>query len=193
MRKPVDFAAGEDRILSTSRLILRKLTRDDLDFVAELRGDAEVMRYYPKVLTREESLEVIERQLQRYADDGHGVWLASEKESNAPRGLVGVAKQFVEGETLIEVGYMIHRAFWKQGLASEAARACYHWAFEHLETDVVCSLIRPENVPSQGVARKLGLVPRSQLVMHYGFPHHVFEVSREQWRDSGLEADHSAS
>ena len=40
-------------ILETPRLTLRELTSDDLNFMAEMLADAEVMRYYPKRLTRE--------------------------------------------------------------------------------------------------------------------------------------------
>ena len=36
------------QILETSRLILREMSPDDLDFVAAMLADAEVMRYYPK-------------------------------------------------------------------------------------------------------------------------------------------------
>jgi RimJ/RimL family protein N-acetyltransferase len=40
-------------VLETSRLRLRELVPEDLGFMAEMLADAEVMRYYPKRLTRE--------------------------------------------------------------------------------------------------------------------------------------------
>ncbi|WP_437230475.1 GNAT family N-acetyltransferase [Planctomicrobium sp. SH661] len=169
-------------ILSTPRLTLRELTADDLDYVAQLRGDPEVMRFYPKVLDRAESLALIERMQKRYAEDGFGLWLVSDRETQEPRGLVGVVRQHVEGADVIEVGYMIDRHYWRQGLASEAASACFDWAFQNLEVDSVCSLIRPVNLPSQGVARKLGLTPLPDLVQHFDLPHHVFRISRSDWQ-----------
>lgn len=42
-------------ILETPRLLLREMTLDDLDFVATMLADPEVMRYYPRCCTREES------------------------------------------------------------------------------------------------------------------------------------------
>lgn len=56
---------------TTPRLTLRELARDDLDFVAGMLGDPQVMRYYPKVLTQLEAEGWIERQLERCRRDGH--------------------------------------------------------------------------------------------------------------------------
>jgi RimJ/RimL family protein N-acetyltransferase len=39
----------------------------------------------------------------------------------------------------------------------------------------VISLVRPENLPSQGVARKLGMTPERETE-YFGFRHLVFAV-----------------
>ena len=50
------------------------------------------------------------------------------------------------------------------------------WAFETRGyDDRVISLIRPENLPSQVVARKLGMTPEKR-VPFYGMEHIVFAV-----------------
>jgi glutathione S-transferase len=51
--------------LLTERLRLRQLTADDHDFVAGLLADREVMRHYPRPLSRDESLAWIDRQLSK--------------------------------------------------------------------------------------------------------------------------------
>ena len=51
--------------LETERLTLRELVPSDLDFMAEMLADAEVMRYYPKRLNRDLSTDWIERQIAR--------------------------------------------------------------------------------------------------------------------------------
>ncbi len=53
------------------------------------------------------------------------------------------------GARSAEIGYLIHRPFWRQGIAFEAARAVRDFAFERLALPRIISLIRPENVPSQ--------------------------------------------
>lgn len=167
-------------ILRTLRLVLREVVAEDLDFFSQLRGDSEVMRYYPRLFTREECAVWIERQLQRYRDDGHGFWLAQDAASGEPVGTVGVVLQEVEGERLLEVGYMLATRWWRRGLASEAARSCRDWAFVNLHSDAVHSLIRPVNIPSQGVARKNGMRPVRQVIFHE-LLHDLWQITREEW------------
>ncbi len=98
-------------IPETPRLILREMELADLDFVAAMLAGPEVMRYYPKVYTREEAKQWIERQLGRYARYGHGLWLALDKITGEPRGQVGLIEQQVRGIEEPEVAYLIHRPF----------------------------------------------------------------------------------
>lgn len=163
-------------ILETPRLILREMAPADLDFVADMLSHPEVMRFYPKCYSREEADTWLQRQLHRYQRHGHGLWLALDKASGQPVGQVGLLIQTVQGVEEKEVGYLIHRPFWRQGLATEAALACRDYAFATLGRQRVIALIRPENVPSQGVARKLGMSPQPGTVTHGRFEHLVFSV-----------------
>ena len=147
-------------VLETDRLGLRELATSDLDFVAEMLGDADVMRYYPKCLDRASSLAWIERQQMRYARDGHGLWLVLERDTGQPIGQVGLVMQEVTGmprPRYAEVGYLLHRPFWHRGFATEAAAATKDYALRERGYDQVISLIRSVNEPSQAVARRLGM------------------------------------
>jgi RimJ/RimL family protein N-acetyltransferase len=162
--------------LETARLRLRELSAEDLDFVAAMLGDAEVMRFYPKALDRGEAQEWIERQVRRYEDHGHGLWLVEDRGTATPVGQVGLLLQEVEGDWEPEIGYLIHRPFWRRGYASEAALAVRGHAFGVRGEPRVVSLIRPENVASQGVARKLGMAPERE-VQFRGLKHLLFAVA----------------
>jgi RimJ/RimL family protein N-acetyltransferase len=166
-----------DPVLETPRLRLRRMTMDDLDFVAAMLGDPEVMRFYPEVYDRDEAAEWIRRQRDRYLDHGHGLWLVEERATGAPCAQVGLCMQYVDGVDVPEIGYLVHRPFWRRGYATEAASATRDFAFEQRRHRRLISLIRPENVPSQGVARKLGMTP-GHLTEHGGFPHLVFSIER---------------
>src|SRR6185295_11345985 len=145
------------QILETRRLTLREMTTGDLDFISSMLSHPEVMKYYPQCYSRAEAEMWIQRQISRYASHGHGLWLVSEKETNEPVGQVGLAPHMVDGIEEPEVGYLIHHPFWRRGFASEAAAGVRDYAFESLAKPRVISLIRPENTPSQGVARKIGM------------------------------------
>ena len=166
-------------VLDTPRLILREMSLDDLDFVATMLADPEVMRYYPRCYSRAEAKTWSERQMNRYARHGHGLWLVLEKTTSQPVGQVGLLIQQVRGVEEKEGGYLIHRPFWRRGFATEAACTCRDYAFEVLGRQRVIALIRPENVPSQGVALKLGMQTEPDHIWHNNFEHIVFSVSRD--------------
>lgn len=164
-------------MIETSRLILREMSAADLDFVAAMMADPEVMRFWPRPLTREGAGEWVRRQTGRYARDGYGYWLALEKATGRPVGQAGLLAQEVEGVREVGLGYIIHRPYWRRGFAAEAAGAARDHAFGALGEGRVIALIRPENTPSRGVARKLGMEAEGSTT-HAGFEHLVYAASR---------------
>ncbi len=166
-------------ILQTERLRLREMVPDDLDFVAEMLADPEVMRYYPKPYTRAEAQAWLERQLWRYAEHGHGLWLVVERQTGQALGQVGLVRQEVDGQVEPEIGYLIHRPFWRRGLATEAALGVRRHAFEERGLKRVISLIRSENIPSRGVAGKLGMTVEKET-MFKDLPHLVYVATRKE-------------
>jgi RimJ/RimL family protein N-acetyltransferase len=164
-------------ILETPRLVLREMTLDDLDFIAALLGDREVMRFYPQHYTRADAEAWVRRALDRYARHGHAHWLVLDRTAGHPIGQVGLVRQQIEGVDEDEVGYLIHRPFWRRGYATEAALAVRDHAFAALGKGHVISLIRPINHPSRGVAAKLGMKP-VKLTLFGGLEHLVYRVER---------------
>jgi len=164
-------------VLATDRLELRELTEGDLPFVAEMVGDAETMRYYPHKFTPLEARRWLQRQLDRYAHDGHGLWLVVERESGRRVGQVGLAIQDVDGGKEPEIGWLIHRRFQRRGFATEAGRAVRDHALRAMGLRRVISLIRPINEPSQGVAKKIGMEVERETDFH-GYRHLVFAVRK---------------
>src|SRR5262245_14683122 len=98
-------------ILETARLQLREMSLADLDLVATMMSHLEVMRFYPKLYSRDEAQAWIERQIERYAEHGHGLWLVLERETGQPIGQAGLVMQEVDGIQEPEIGYLIHRPF----------------------------------------------------------------------------------
>jgi RimJ/RimL family protein N-acetyltransferase/GrpB-like predicted nucleotidyltransferase (UPF0157 family) len=171
-------------ILETPRLLLREMTRDDLDFVATMMAHPDVSHFYERQFTRAASEEWLQRQLNRYRRDGHGLWLVVERTTGEPVGQVGLLMQEVECERHPEIGWLLHRPYWGRGYATEAAAATRDAAFARWGFDHVISMIRPVNVASRRVAARIGET-RGRRAAFHGFEHFVYSVERDQTRPIG--------
>ncbi|NGQ94196.1 GNAT family N-acetyltransferase [Brevibacillus sp. SYP-B805] len=147
-------------MLETERLLFRRYTDDDLDFLTSMLTDPLMVRYigHGQIRTREEIRAFLDRILGHYAaGKGTGLMLAVQKQDGQPVGHVGLVPQQVEGRDEMEVGYWIARAHWGKGLASEAASAFLAYGRETLGLPRLVSLIHPANAASIGVAKKIGM------------------------------------
>jgi len=173
-------ARPEATILETERLFLREFQPADVDALAEIMGDPETMRFYPHPKSREETAAWIEWSRRSYADHAFGHWAAVAKEGGELIGSIGLVMQDVDGDRLVEVGYILKRSRWHEGLATEAATACRDHAFAVVGVDRVIALIRPENGPSRRLAERL----RMSIWRHTersGRPHLVYAMTPPEW------------
>lgn len=164
-------------VLQTPRLQLREFVPEDADALARVLADRETMRYYPAPYDRAGVEQWLERNRQRYKEDGVGLWGMVLKSSGDLVGDCGIILQEVEGERLYEIGYHLRRDCWGIGLATEAAIACRNWAFAHLKADRLISLIRPENLPSRRVAERNGMTMWKEVNWR-GLVHCVYSIEK---------------
>jgi RimJ/RimL family protein N-acetyltransferase len=162
-------------ILETERLCLREMSLQDLDFLAALLAHPEVMQFWPKCYNRDEAADWIKRQQLRYAEDGVGYWLMLDKTTQQPVGQAGLLVLKVDGVREMGLGYILHREFWRMGYATEAAQASRDYGFRLGHRRIV-ALVRPENLPSHAVARRLGMQVEKQT--HYAYFDHLVFVAQ---------------
>jgi len=145
-------------ILETDRLLLRRLTMDDVDNLLGIFSDPEAMRYYPATKGRKETIEWIGWNLKSYSEHGFGLWAVIRKDTSNFAGQCGlILQRDVDGRDEVEVGYSFLRAQWNSGFATEAAVACRNFGFINLDLAHLVSLIDPENRASKRVAEKVGM------------------------------------
>ena len=165
----------------TTRLILREMTDADYDALRAIMQDPQVMYAYEGPFTDEEVRAWLNRQLERYARFGFGLWAVVLKETGRVIGQCGLTMQPWKEESVLEIGYLFRRDVWHRGYATEAARACREYAFSVLGAREVCSIIRDTNLASQNVARRNGMTPRDTWVKHFrgvDMPHIRFAITR---------------
>ena len=168
-------------VLETERLVLREMGQADLPALCEILQDPLVMYAYEHAFSDDEAQVWLDRQQERYAAYGFGLWAVVEKASGQLIGQCGVTMQDCCGREVPEVGYLFRRSKWHQGFAAEAAAACRDYAFHTLGFPEVFSIIRENNFPSQHVALRCGMSVRGTFVKQYygmDMPHLVFGIRR---------------
>ena len=115
--------------LETERLTLREMRRSDVDGLYLLFSDPLLMRFWlPFDWSGTE--QWVERNLRRYEQDGFGLWTLVLKSSGEVIGDCGMITQEIEGAKATEIGWHVRRDLWRQGLATEAARAGRDYGFD---------------------------------------------------------------
>jgi len=160
--------AKSPRVIAESdRLILREFTAADLDDLAPILADPEVMRFsVGGPFTRQNTAEFLSRCQAEYQRLGFWLWAVVHKKDRKLIGYSGLLEQFLDGQREIEVAYRLATAYWGQGLGTEAARLARDAAFR-LGFKRVISLIEPANIASIRVAEKNGLRYEKDTVYHH--------------------------
>jgi len=156
---------------------MRPMTLDDLDPFHAVVGDPISMRFYARPFDREMTRKWIEWVQERYERDGFGLLAVIEQATGEMIGDCGPMIQEVDRRSWVELGWHIRRDRQGLGFATEAGAACRDEAWRVLDAQRLISLIRPENVPSWSVARRLGFAPwRTQI--RGGMGHLVWTLRR---------------
>lgn len=123
----------------------------------------------------------IEWNLHNYDEHGFGLWVI-ETHGGEFVGDCGLTMQEVEGEWQVEAGWHVRSTHRGQGYATEAAEAV-RMAAQESGIEHLIAIVRPENVASQRVAAKIGLVLEREVHKHGG-PALVFGADLQSSRSA---------
>ena len=147
------------RELETERLILRKLRMEDVyEYYERLFGDADVTRYmnFEPHQDISESLESLQRRLDRYEEDDCYCWAVAEKEEDSLIGLVKLTR-FDPRDNSCSFAFMLGCNYWNKGYGTEVLKAVLRFAFEELELERIVADHMAPNRASGRVMEKCGM------------------------------------
>lgn len=182
--------------IETARLRFRRFTPDDLDDLARIFSDPEVVKFLGdgKPPTKHETIPHLHNFIERYWEEQRfGRWALIHKEDDK---LIGYCGLRLLDEVHPELVYVLARDYWGKGLATEAARAGLRYGFEELKLEEIVAATRPENIASQHVMKKLGL-KYEKRAFFYGIDCAYYSISRRDYRPDAsyyrLHFNHPAS
>lgn len=144
-------------MIENQRVYLRELTESDIPHLSAILQDEETMYAYEGVYTDQQVEDWLVWNRESYADNGFGLWAIIDKATKAFIGQCGIVYSDVEGQSLLEIGYLVNKEHWGQGYAKEASHLCLCYARDYLKADKICSIIRDTNKPSRKVAEYNGM------------------------------------
>jgi len=168
-------------MIESKRLILRKMAHNDFNELAKMLKDIDVMYAWEHTFSDEEITTWIDNHIRRYSQDGISYLLAIDKNTNQVVGQFGLLHQKIKDEKYWEIGYILRKAYWGKGYATEGAKACIDYAFDVLNADKVICAIRPQNTTSISVAKRLGMAKKGEFTKRCDgkdMVHDIFEINK---------------
>jgi RimJ/RimL family protein N-acetyltransferase len=177
--------------LESARLLLRQWRDEDLPEFAAMCADAQVMRYFPAIMSRLESASLIGRIRGHFAEHGFGLWALQRKDSGQFIGFTGLSVVGFDAPftPATEIGWRLAREHWGLGYASEAAWTALRCGFDRLPLKEVVAFTTQTNLPSEKVMQAIGMhhdpaddFDHPRLDAGHPLRRHVlYRISREQW------------
>lgn len=171
------------KIIETERLILRDYCKEDFDALYEIVSDEETMKHYPKPFDEAKTKSWIEWNLDNYKEYGFGLWAVVLKETGEFIGDCGITIQKIDGEFLPEIGYHIHKKYWRRGFAKEAARAVRDWVFTNTKYDEIYSYMKYTNVGSYSTALANGMKKVKEYPDEPNEISYAYSITRSEWEN----------
>lgn len=162
--------------LESERLKLRRLCRDDVDFILAVTNDEQWLTYIGDrgIHDNGQASQYISVTSDSFAAKGYGLWLVEAKQADGdPRmGLCGfIRRPFL---SCPDLGYAFLPRGRGQGYAAEAVNLVLAWAADQSHERQVSAICRPDNSASLAVLQRAGFQRIGKLFQPEQLPHDFF-------------------
>lgn len=171
-------------ILTTLRLILRTTIDADILVLHErIFGDPDVMRFtFGGEPMSPERSEGFIRKFFTFGPDLTGIATLTDKASGDVIGFAGLFACDVLGADDLEIGFVLARHVWGNGIATEIGRAQLAFGFEQLGCGRLLGLVHPGNAASIHALTKLGMRYLTEVTNAKRPPRSVYVIDAATWQ-----------
>lgn len=170
--------------IQTPRLLLRAWNEEDIAPFLSMNQDPKVMEFIPALWTVDTVVHFIQCMNAQLIEKNYTLWAVEEKSTKHFMGFIGLNSPAWQAHftPCVEIGWRLAYAFWEKGYATEGARAVRDYAFQRLKLEELVAFTVPDNIRSQRVMEKLGMIrdekgdflhpkidPVNSLAKHYLF------------------------
>lgn len=157
--------------LETKRLVLRKLSIDDLNEILFLRSDENILRFIGKEPAKdlneaEDFLNRINKGIKENESILWGITLKDQTEK-----LIGTICYWNIGKQnyRAEIGYVLNPEYWRKGIMKEAIEKVLDYGFNEMKLHSVEARINVQNLPSALILETTGFIKEGHLKEEYFF------------------------
>jgi RimJ/RimL family protein N-acetyltransferase len=145
------------RELQTNDLYLRPLGLADAKAMFAMLSDAQSMKYWsdPPITHVDEAIKVLQEDVESDARGDSLCWAVMLKSRDKMIGK-SILFQFSPTNRRAEIGFILNREYWRQGLMQQTLEAVIDFAFKRLDLHRIEADVDVENTGSLAILEKLG-------------------------------------
>ena len=170
------MSTGDLDLVLTDRLRCERLRLEHAAELTPMLLDPRVVRsLWPREEppTEQDVIDGTASKIDHWERYGFGLWLLRDRRTGEVVGRGGLQFTYVPGLNDVEAAWAITPGRWRQGLATELARAAIGAAFNALELPQIIALTLPDNIASRRVMEKTGFA-YDRDIEHAGLPHVLY-------------------
>lgn len=146
-------------IFTSERLGFRNWEQADIENLFEINSDRKVMEFFPNIVTKQQTVEFVERMKNQYANKGFCYFAVEKLENQEFIGFIGLSEQTYKADftPCIDIGWRIKSSEWNKGFATEGAKRCLNYALNDLKIEKIYSITPKVNIKSELIMTKIGM------------------------------------
>ncbi len=146
-------------LFKSDRLGFRNWLTRDLKTMTDINSDAKVMEFFPSRQSEKQTIEFIERMRKQFNEKGYCYFAVDKLENNEFIGFIGLSEQTFDADftPCIDIGWRLKANEWNKGLATEGAKECLEYAFQHLAIEKISAIAPQINIQSERIMKNIGM------------------------------------